>query len=325
MQHIDILWWVAFLLTALAGALLGAYCAGVARHYGALLDRGCNPDGACLLRAVKMTLARPSVSIIWVDGTARGDARQVRRAIARSDSGQTRSALMGGHVGHARPLAARRALAHSRFAIACSGALFPALYAVHGLTLLFVIIGWGAALLVLLACIDMQVQLLPDALTKPLLWVGLGCAMAGCMPGLGGGDTIAAFVYGLGGTGMPSALYRWADQAMPIPLSLWPGVYSVAGALVGYGLLSVPALWWRWRHQQEAVGQGDIKLLAAAGAWLGPVGVVHALTVACLAGVLVAMVHQRRLRPAGAYPFGPFIVLGCVGEFLGAPGVQSWF
>lgn len=316
MQHIDILWWVAFLLTALAGALLGAYCAGVARHYGALLDRGCNPDGACLLRAVKMTLSRPSVSIIWVDGTARGDARQVRRAIARSDSGQTRSALMGGHVGHARPLAARRALAHSRFAIACSGALFPALYAVHGPTLLFVIIGWGAALLVLLACIDMQVQLLPDALTKPLLWVGLGCAMAGCMPGLGGGDTIAAIVPGMSAAGNAF-----------VPLSLLPavGLYSVAGVMTGYFLLSVPALWWRWRHQQEAVGQGDIKLLAAAGAWLGPVGVVHALTVACLAGVLVAMVHQRRLRPAGAYPFGPFIVLGCVGEFLGAPGVQSWF
>lgn len=316
MQHIDILWWVAFLLTALAGALLGAYCAGVARHYGALLDRGCNPDGACLLRAVKMTLSRPSVSIIWVDGTARGDARQVRRAIARSDSGQTRSALMGGHVGHARPLAARRALAHSRFAIACSGALFPALYAVHGPTLLFVIIGWGAALLVLLACIDMQVQLLPDALTKPLLWVGLGCAMAGFMPGRGAGDTIAAIVPGMSAAGNAF-----------VPLSLLPavGLYSVAGVMTGYFLLSVPALWWRWRHQQEAVGQGDIKLLAAAGAWLGPVGVVHALTVACLAGVLVAMVHQRRLRPAGAYPFGPFIVLGCVGEFLGAPGVQSWF
>lgn len=316
MQHIDILWWVAFLLTALAGALLGAYCAGVARHYGALLDRGCNPDGACLLRAVKMTLSRPSVSIIWVDGTARGDARQVRRAIARSDFGQTRSALMGGHVGHARPLAARRALAHSRFAIACSGALFPALYAVHGPTLLFVIIGWGAALLVLLACIDMQVQLLPDALTKPLLWVGLGCAMAGFMPGRGGGDTIAAIVPGMSAAGNAF-----------VPLSLLPavGLYSVAGVMTGYFLLSVPALWWRWRHQQEAVGQGDIKLLAAAGAWLGPVGVVHALTVACLAGVLVAMVHQRRLRPAGAYPFGPFIVLGCVGEFLGAPGVQSWF
>lgn len=166
----------------------------------------------------------------------------------------------------------------------------------HGLTLKCVSVGIVTAVLVQLSLIDMRTRLLPDALTQPLLWSGLLSAWMAAVAG------------------------PVADAAAGTVLA-----DCVAGIVAGYGLLALPAWWWRWRGKPDAVGRGDIKLLAALGAWLGPVGVLHALTIASVAGVLFAVAHQRRWRPVGSYPFGPFIAVGGMAEFLHAPGVQSWF
>jgi prepilin peptidase CpaA len=58
--------------------------------------------------------------------------------------------------------------------------------------------------------------------------------------------------------------------------------WSVLGLLSGLGLLLLP-------HLKGWIGAGDVKLLAAVGAWLGPVGTVHCALAGAVFGGLLAL------------------------------------
>jgi len=82
--------------------------------------------------------------------------------------------------------------------------------------------------------------------------------------------------------------------AMHSVLRGWPGLwFAVSGWLVGLVLfLPLFAL--------KGLGAGDVKLLAAIGSWLGPVGAVWAGLYGAIAGgvlaVIVALGHGRLVR-----------------------------
>lgn len=61
----------------------------------------------------------------------------------------------------------------------------------------------------------------------------------------------------------------------------------LAGALLGGGLLFAVRLGANFLYKQDALGLGDVKLLAAAGAWLGP----HHVAIAIIAGALAGLAH----------------------------------
>lgn len=90
---------------------------------------------------------------------------------------------------------------------------------------------------------------------------------------------------------------------------------SVVGAAVGglsLGLLAFVA-WLIYRY--EAMGLGDVKLLAMLGAWLGalpalPVVLMIAATTASVVGVAMAVARGKSLKMG--IPFGPFLALGAV-------------
>ncbi len=88
---------------------------------------------------------------------------------------------------------------------------------------------------------------------------------------------------------------------------------AAAGAAFGGGLLwLVRALHGRLRGR-EGLGLGDVKLMAAGGAWIGPAGIGPALLVgalATLAAVGVARLIGRGPSLAGRIPFGPGLALG---------------
>ncbi|HKG92542.1 MAG TPA: prepilin peptidase [Gemmatimonadaceae bacterium] len=68
-----------------------------------------------------------------------------------------------------------------------------------------------------------------------------------------------------------------------------PGAESpgVLGALGGFALgLAI----WLPFHALGVLGAGDVKLVAAAGAWLGPLSVLNASMYGAIAGALVALV-----------------------------------
>jgi leader peptidase (prepilin peptidase)/N-methyltransferase len=131
-----------------------------------------------------------------------------------------------------------------------------------------------ATVLIALALIDADTMLLPDSLTLPLMWGG-----------------------------MLSASLGW------IQLSL---EQSVWGAALGYGLLwSVQAVF-GWFTGKQGMGEGDFKLLAALGAWLGWTALPTLVLLASVSGVVFAIYKRLkgRMKAGEPLPFGPHLVLG---------------
>jgi leader peptidase (prepilin peptidase) / N-methyltransferase len=127
--------------------------------------------------------------------------------------------------------------------------------------------------LLALGWIDVRRWLLPDALTLPLVIAGLAAAVALDRDGL-------------------------ADRML--------------GAAVGYLALRAIAILYRALRGREGLGQGDAKLLAASGAWVGASGLPQVILIAALAGLFAAACLRLaglRLGPRSALPFGPFLAL----------------
>jgi leader peptidase (prepilin peptidase)/N-methyltransferase len=184
---------------------------------------------------------------------------------------------------------------HKASAVACVARLAAhatvasfaiALFLHLGFTVRFMGVAAACGMLVALALIDARTGLLPDALTLPLLWLGL--------------------------------LLAWAGQGVPLH-------DAVAGAAVGYVGLWALFWLFKWRRGYEGMGYGDFKLLAALGGWFGIGALAWILLSACATAIVFAMMHQRTYRPKGGYPFGPFLALGAIGAFTLASAVHLRF
>ncbi|MGE4335203.1 MAG: A24 family peptidase [Pigmentiphaga sp.] len=153
----------------------------------------------------------------------------------------------------------------------------------------YALAAFGASLALLaLAVIDLQTLLLPDDITQPLLWSGLLVAVAGWGPIL------------------PTA--------------------AIIGAAAGYAALWLLATVYRLITGREGMGQGDFKLLAALGAWLGPLAlppIVLAASVLGLAAGVYLMVRQRA-HSRTPLPFGPCLALAGAIQFFLLPPVRLW-
>ncbi|MEL6858878.1 MAG: A24 family peptidase [Pseudomonadota bacterium] len=137
-----------------------------------------------------------------------------------------------------------------------------------------------ASTLLVLSYIDLRTGLLPDALTLPF--------------------TASGLIY---------AAVITRD---------WP--MSLAGVILGYGLIA--GLAWLWRHYrgQEGIGLGDAKLLAGIGAWVGITGLPIVLMIASGAGLFVAWIVSQKARSEEqltAIAFGPFLAFGAWGVWCG--------
>lgn len=149
-----------------------------------------------------------------------------------------------------------------------------------------------AAALVALSLIDWDTTLLPDSITQPLLWAGLLGASLG-LTGLGLHNSLAGAVAGF--------------------LSLWT-VHHL----------------FLWVTKKEGMGQGDFKLLAALGAWLGWQALLPIVLMASVIGAVVGvgMKLGGTLREGRYVPFGPFLAgAGVVVMLAGLPqvlGLLGW-
>ncbi len=167
---------------------------------------------------------------------------------------------------------------------ACGARISPRYPAVELLTALLSMtvaahfgFGWiSAAALVLtwaliaLTFIDFDHQLLPDSITLPLLWGGLLLSLSGVFV-----DSHSAII----------------------------------GAAAGY--LTLWAVYWlfKWVTGKEGMGQGDFKLLALLGAWLGwqalPVVILLSSLVGAAVGLsMVLFLGRDKNVPI---PFGPYL------------------
>ncbi|MEO8345913.1 MAG: A24 family peptidase [Betaproteobacteria bacterium] len=143
--------------------------------------------------------------------------------------------------------------------------------------------------LLALTFIDFDTQLLPDDITLPLLWAGLGVNAFGLF----------------------------------VPLR-----DAVIGAMAGYLSLWIIYWLFKLIRGKEGMGYGDFKLLAALGAWLGwqilPVIVLLSSVVGAFIGIsLVAFKGRDHNIPLA---FGPYLAIaGVVALFFGSTLLRMFY
>lgn len=125
-------------------------------------------------------------------------------------------------------------------------------------------------LLVGMSGIDVRERLLPDAMTLPLLWLGLLLAL------------------------------------FPVFVDLRT---AVIGAMAGYVSLWLVFHLFRLITGKEGMGYGDFKLFAALGAWLGWQQLPLVILLSSMVGAVVGLVMMgmRRMNSERMLPFGPFL------------------
>lgn len=96
------------------------------------------------------------------------------------------------------------------------------------------------------------------------------------------------------------------------------------GAVVGYAFFAAIYYGMHWLKGQEAMGYGDVKLLAMLGAWCGVLYLPLVLLIACCIA-LGAFVLRWLIKREGGHvplPFGPFLIVGAYICLLYGP--QLW-
>jgi leader peptidase (prepilin peptidase)/N-methyltransferase len=186
-----------------------------------------------------------------------------------------------GALGHCRHCQHRIAWRYP-FVELLTSVLFSLCLFKFGLGLPAVLACFFSAILLALAWTDAETFLLPDALTQALLWVGL--------------------------------------VASAMSLSLTPLVESLAGAVFGYGILWVVSWLFQALTGKEGMGQGDLKLLAGLGAWVGIWSLLPLILLASVSGLIFGVIQKMRgqLGDNGHFAFGPFLAIsGFACFFLG--------
>jgi leader peptidase (prepilin peptidase)/N-methyltransferase len=140
-----------------------------------------------------------------------------------------------------------------------------------------------AYLLIAMTLIDYDTKTLPDDLTYPLLWLGLLVNLNGAI----------------------------------VPLR-----DAVIGAIAGYMVLWTVNALFQLVRGVPGMGNGDFKLLAALGAWMGwamlPTIIILSSVVGAVVGLsLILFAGRERNNPI---PFGPYLAgAGMIALFYGIP------
>lgn len=108
------------------------------------------------------------------------------------------------------------------------------------------------------------------------------------------------------------------------PFAAGPDLADAAlGAGVGFGLLWLIAALGRIVFGKDAMGGGDVKMMAMAGAFLGPAGVILTLFAGALIGSIIF--GPVSLRTGKLVPFGIFLAVGAGIAYGWGDMVISWY
>ena len=148
---------------------------------------------------------------------------------------------------------------------------------------------------------DFDHRIIPDVVTYPALVLGL----------------ILSIVY----PSMQRTIHQWSN------ICASPGegfLASLIGALSGGLFLYATGVLGGKVFKKEAMGGGDVKLLAMIGAFLGWQLVALTIFLSALSGSLVGLVIK--LKKGESYiPYGPYLALGAVISLLWGEGLINWY
>lgn len=122
--------------------------------------------------------------------------------------------------------------------------------------------------------------------------------------------------FSIGGTVIGIAL-AFAGGALP-----WPE--AVIGAVAGFGLLWLVAIVGAKLFGQDAMGGGDIKMMAMIGAFLGWQGMLLTLFLGAVLGVIVFLPFKLMGREK-LVPFGIFLAMGAAAAWLVGGPLIDWY
>ncbi len=134
-------------------------------------------------------------------------------------------------------------------------------------TLAALLLTWG---LIALSFIDLEWMILPDSITLPFTWMGLGLSLF--------------------------SIFQTPSDA-------------ILGAMIGYFSLWIIFWIFKVITKKEGMGYGDFKLTALLGAWLGwldlPFIIFIASSLACLRGLYLILF--KKMNKNDPIPFGPYL------------------
>ena len=183
-----------------------------------------------------------------------------------------------------------------------SALLFLALYMRFGLSVNLFIFLFFTSSLIVMSFIDFEFKIIPDVLDCSGIVLGLVLS-----------------------------LFHPAVHARPQP---WDGLFaspvvasvmdSLSGIVLGGGFLVALAVFGRMVFRKEAMGFGDVKLLAMIGAFLGWQMVLLTIFLSALVGSVVGII--MKLKTTGSYiPYGPYLALGAIISIFWGQEIISWY
>ncbi|WP_201615576.1 prepilin peptidase [Psychrobacter urativorans] len=140
--------------------------------------------------------------------------------------------------------------------------------------------------LIALTGIDFDTQLLPDRLTFPLAGLGLAVNSQG-----------------------------WFVSPTK---SIW-------GLLLGFLSLWIVVKVFYLITKKHGMGQGDFKLLAVLGAWLGPVMLPLIILLSSLLGSIVGIILMKIQGESKPFAFGPYIAIAGIVALLYGSDIVNWY
>lgn len=102
---------------------------------------------------------------------------------------------------------------------------------------------------------------------------------------------------------------------------------SLLGALAGGGSLYLIAVTATAVLKREAMGMGDVKLLAMIGAFIGWQGALFTIFTSSLLGTIagVILILLRKADIKGKIPFGPYLAMGSVVSLFWWRDIMAWY
>jgi leader peptidase (prepilin peptidase)/N-methyltransferase len=121
--------------------------------------------------------------------------------------------------------------------------------------------------------------------------------------------------------------FTWGGLVIGLAIALGGGgpvlVQALLGAAAGFGLLFLIAVVGEWVFKEEAMGGGDVKMMAMVGAFVGWQGVLLTVFLGALLGTLVFV--PLTLRKKRHVPFGVFLAMGAATTFVVGDAVVTWY